>query len=84
MADSQIPFHRWLRGRRAEKGQWQAVCAESLGVSVATLSRWERGFERPIKLCDLEAIARWAGVEPTDILPMLTADAEPSGDENAA
>jgi transcriptional regulator with XRE-family HTH domain len=47
MLASEQSFGEHLRALRTERGWSQADLAARLGVSVATLSRWEHGWSRP-------------------------------------
>ena len=57
-----------LRALRASLDLTQAELAEKLGVSFATVNRWEGGSTVPQKAAreTIEALARKAGVEPVE------------------
>ncbi len=55
------PLGRALRRARGERGWSQAELAESVGVSQATVSYWERGIEYP----RFEHVAALAGLFPS-------------------
>lgn len=64
MTDSTTPTPRLLRAIRTELGLTQEQLAERLGVSFATVNRWENGGTKPQRagLAAIRALAEEAGV----------------------
>lgn len=80
-----LDFSSWIRGRRAEKRQTQNEAAAEVGVSRGLWVIWEGKSDLPVsKVTHVHKIALWAGCEAGDLLPMLTAGLESTGNESAA
>lgn len=56
-----------IRRRRRAMGMTQTDLAHSVGVGLATVSRWEQGLHDP-KLHQLKALAKVFGVSELDLM----------------
>jgi len=56
-----------IRRRRRAMGMTQTDLAHSVGVGLATVSRWEQGLHDP-KLHQLKALAKLFGVSELDLM----------------
>src|SRR5690606_8387530 len=74
----QTPLPATLRAIRAKLDLTQEQLAERLGVSFATVNRWEGGGNKPQRAAQeaILALAREAGVEGTESLPPAEAAAQ--------
>lgn len=70
-----LSLDAWLRGKRAQKAQTQAEAAEAIGVSTTVIGRWEGG-ELPAKIVDVVALARWGGVDDTEVYQRVARELE--------
>jgi len=74
----QADFPAILRATRAVLNLTQEQLAERLGVSFATVNRWEGGGNKPQRAAQeaILALAREAGVEGTEAFPLAEAAAQ--------
>jgi transcriptional regulator with XRE-family HTH domain len=63
----EAPFGQRLRAYRLAAGLSQEGLGRRLGVDVASVSRWEKGVNRP--RTPLHRLAEALGVEPGELLP---------------
>lgn len=73
---SDLSFSAWLRGRRAQLDQKQGESCEIVGVSRQSWAYWESGKSEPTRVDHLRALAEWGGVEPGELLGILSAENE--------
>lgn len=61
-----------IKSKRIEHGYTMKELAEKVGVSEATISRWESGFIATMKQTKIAALARALEISPADLVPGTT------------
>lgn len=67
-----------IRSKRQEKGLTLRELSRRIGVSEATISRWETGKLNSMRHGSVKKLAEVLGLSPMDLLPTFKAEALPS------